>query len=372
MIALILFLVLSVGSIVWMLHGKLRQQMLLPAGERHYADLLTLALPAVSTIANGMLVYQFTAVGLSVTEHIIQMMACCTIIPSLYMHFARQTGKKMFNTGTVVLWLLCLLVLLPQVVIYNPFTGYEPLHFTPKPFALYVVAHGEKLWAIYTGDLMAILQAFVAVLPAVPLARELRENSLRLSRPIYAFFAWWVMTAIYIMVVSSFDMALLTTAAGTWFYYLGMSFSIVSLNILFALDFDRHPVETEQGEVVESVDVYLNRVYADLASQMEAVMTEEQVFRQPGYTVEDMCERLHTNRKQLSQMMMQRYGIHFPEYLNNRRLEYAQQLMLTTQMKMVQVAEESGFAGSSHMNRLFKQQFDCTPSQWVKEHKDSQ
>lgn len=372
MLPLLLFLILSFASIAWTLHRKFRRQMLLPRGDRKYTDLPTLGLPAVATIVNAVLVYRLTVTGLSVTEHIIQMVACCCIIPPLYMHFARQMGKPMSNTGTVVLWLLCLPALLPEVVIYNPFSDYEPLRFTPKPFALYVVAHGEKLWAIYTGDLMAILQALVAVLPAVPLARELRENSLRLSRPVYAFFAWWVMTAIYIIVVSSFDMTQLTTAAGTWFYYLGMSFSIVSLNILFALDFDRHPVETAQGEVVENVDIYLDRVYANLASQMEAVMTEEQVYRQPGYTVEDMCERLHTNRKQLSQMMMQQYGIHFPEYLNNHRLEYAQQLLLTTQMKMVQVAEESGFAGSSHMNRLFKQRFDCTPSQWVKEHKDSQ
>ncbi len=71
------------------------------------------------------------------------------------------------------------------------------------------------------------------------------------------------------------------------------------------------------------------------------------------------------DRKQLSQMMTHHYGVHFPEYLNNRRLAYAQQLMLTTQMKMTQVAEESGFAGSSHMNRLFKQQFDCTPTAWL-------
>lgn len=344
--------------------------MLLPRGERQYAELLTLALPAAATIVNAVLVYRFTTVGLSITEHIIQMMACCAIIPPLYMHFARQVGRPMNSTITVVLWLLCLLVLLPEVVIYNPFSTYEPLRFTPKPFAIYVVSHGEKLWAIYTGDLMAILQALVTILRVVPLMRKLRENSLSLSRSVYAFFAWWLTTALYIIVVSSFDMEYLASAAGTWFYYMGMSFSLATLNILFALGFDRHPVETEQGEVVENMDAYLDRVYAELAQQMEAVMTEEQVFRQPGYTVEDMCERLHTDRKQLSQMMKHHYGVHFPEYLNNRRLAYAQQLMLTTQMKMVQVAEESGFAGTSHMNRLFRQQFDCTPTAWLKEQRD--
>lgn len=371
MLPLILFLVLSVASIVWALHTKIRRQMLRPQGERQYASLLTIALPAAATIVNAVLVYRFTTVGLSVTEHLIQMIAGCAIIPPLYMHFVRQVGRPMNNTVTVVLWLLCLLVLLPEVIISNPFSDYEPLRFTPKPFAFFVVSHGEKLWSIYTGDLVAILQALVASRRVVPLLRKLRDNSLRFNRSVYVFFAWWITTAIYVVVVSSFDMECLSSAAGTWFYYMGMTFCLVALNTFFALDLDRHLVETEQGEAVENMDAYLDRAYANLAQQMEAVMTEEQVFRQPGYTVEDMCERLHTDRKQLSQMMMHHYGVHFPEYLNNRRLAYAQQLMLTTQMKMTQVAEESGFAGSSHMNRLFKQQFDCTPTAWLKEHKDS-
>ena len=57
--------------------------MLLPRGERQYAELLTLALPAAATIVNAVLVYRFTTVGLSITEHIIQMMASCSIIPPL-------------------------------------------------------------------------------------------------------------------------------------------------------------------------------------------------------------------------------------------------------------------------------------------------
>lgn len=369
MLALIIFLVLSTASLMWTLYSKLRRQKMLPRGERQYADLLTLGLPALAVLANAVLVYRFASVGLSTGEHLIQMLACGSVVPLIYMHFAWRVGRPTLNTTMIVLWLLYLLMLIPQVVIYNPFAAYEPLHFTPQPFAFYVVSHGEKLWAIYTGDLIVILQALVTVLRIVPLALRMHDNNLRFSRPIYAFFAWWISTAIYIVIVSSFDMHQLTTAFGTWFYYLGMTASLVSINVLFALHFDLHPVETEQGEVVENVDAYLDTLYTDLSLRMEAIVREEQIFRQAGYTVEDMCERLQTNRKVLSEMMLHHYGTHFPEYLNKRRLEYAQHLLLTTTMKVMQIATESGFAGTSHMNRLFKQQFDCTPTQWQKEHK---
>lgn len=369
MLPLALFLLLSISSLVWALYRKFSRQMMTPCADRRYAELLTVGLPAIATLVNAVLVYRFVSVSPSIVEHIVQMLSCCAIVPLVYMHFARQVGKKQNNATTSILWLLFLLVLLPEVVIYNPFAPYEPLHFTPKPFALYVVSHGEKLWAIYTGDLIVILQALISILRVVPLMRNLRANGLRLSRPVYTFFVWWLVTAVYIIFVSSLDLEQLTSPAGMWTYYMGMTLSMVSINVLFALDFDLYPVVTEEGEVVENVDVYLEKLSVGLAQQMEQVMSEEQLFRRPGYTVEDMCERLNTNRKALSHMMHHQYGIHFPEYLNDRRLQYAQYLLLHSDKKMEIVAEECGFSDRSHMHRLFKQKFDRTPSQWVKENK---
>lgn len=369
MLPLIIFCILSALSIGYALFRKLYRQKFLSPADRQYGELFTLGLPAVAVILNAVLVYHFMVDDLSVAEHLVQMIACCTIVPLVYMHFAWKAGSKVMNLTTVILWLLCLLLLFTNVVITNPFATFEALRFTPKPFALYVVSHGEKMWAIYTGDLIVILQALVTILHIVPLAHRLRANGLRFSRPIYLFFGWWLLTALYIASVSSLDLEQLTSTAGMWFYYMGMAVSLMSINMFYALDLDIHPVETEQGEVVESVDAYLDNLYLDLSRRMEAVMTEEQLFRQPGYTVEDMCERLQINRKVLSQMMQQRYGIRFPEYLNQQRLLHAQHLLLTSQMKITMIAEECGFSGTSHLNRLFKQQFDCTPSQWQKQHR---
>lgn len=352
-----------------MLYSKIRRQKQLPTENRDYSFWLTLGLPAMAVLINALLVYRFTTTGLTVAEHLIQMIACCTIVPLIYMHFSWQFDRKVINVTVLVLWLLCLPILATNIILSNPFEAYEPLHFTTKPFALYVVSHGEKLWGIYTGDLIIILQALVTTLRIVPLAHRLRDNGLRFSRPIYAFFVWWIYDATFVMAVSSLDLVQLSSVAGTWCYYLGIAVGLVSINVLFALHFDIHPVETEQGEVVDNVDVYLENLYADLAQRMEEAITKDQLFRQPGYSVEDICERLQTNRKLLAQMMLRQYGIHFPEYLNKCRLEYAQQLLLTARMKMEQVAEESGFASGSHMNRVFNQQLGCNPSQWAKEHR---
>lgn len=370
MLPLILFLVLTLAAMAWAFTIKISRQMHLPKAERNFGELYTIGVPAVALLINAVLSYRFAAVGLTVTEHIIQMLACCSIVPLIYMHFAWRVGRSLDNATTLILWLLCLLVLVPGVVFYNPYTPFEQPHFTPKPFTLYVVSHGEALWAIYTGDLVVALQALVTLLRVIPFAHNLRHAGLRFSRPVYAFFAWWLLTAFFIALVSSLDMEQFASADGIWFYYTGMTISAVSINILFALNFDLNPVETEEGEAVENVEVYMERLYAEMARQMERVMTEEQLFRQSGYTVEDMCERLHTNRRVLSQMMLRQYGIYFPEYLNNHRLEYAQQQLLATDMKMEVVAEESGFANRSHMIRLFRQKYGCSPSQWQKEHKE--
>lgn len=371
MLPLILFLVLSLAAMAWSSYSKISQQSLLPREDRQYTDLLTLGLPALAVLVNALLVYKLTTVGLTVTEHLIQMLSCCAIVPLVYMHFAWHVNRRAFNAITLVLWLLCLPIFMTTVVLSNPYAPIEPFQFPLKPFAFYVVSHGEKLWGIYMGDLMVILQSIVVLLHIVSLVKKLRSNGLRFSRSIKAFFVWCGLTAIFIATVSSLNMVQLSSSAGTWCYFVGMTISIVTLNVPFALNLDLHPVETEQGKVVENVDVYLDNLYADLSLRMEEQMDKEQVFRQPGFTAEDMSELLHTDRKILSQMMMSRYGIYFSEYLNNRRLEYAQQLLLTTDKKMESVAEESGFTDRSHMNRFFKQKFNCTPSQWVKENSQS-
>lgn len=48
-------------------------------------------------------------------------------------------------------------------------------------------------------------------------------------------------------------------------------------------------------------------------------------------------------------------------YMNRRRMEKAQLMLLTTDLPVKDIAYELGFTDSSYFNRIFKQHIGCTP-----------
>jgi AraC family transcriptional regulator len=54
------------------------------------------------------------------------------------------------------------------------------------------------------------------------------------------------------------------------------------------------------------------------------------------------------------------------EFLIRRRIEHAQQLMLSTNLPLCNIAHECGLADQAHLSRLFRRQVGETPSAWRK------
>lgn len=55
-------------------------------------------------------------------------------------------------------------------------------------------------------------------------------------------------------------------------------------------------------------------------------------------------------------------------YIASRRIERAQQLMLTTRHPLSQIALDCGLCDQSHLTRLFRRFVGTTPSEWRREH----
>lgn len=59
-------------------------------------------------------------------------------------------------------------------------------------------------------------------------------------------------------------------------------------------------------------------------------------------------------------------GITMTDYLNNVRLNYAILLLQTRTLSFAQIAEECGFNNISYFNRIFKERYNMTPSEFKK------
>jgi len=103
-----------------------------------------------------------------------------------------------------------------------------------------------------------------------------------------------------------------------------------------------------------------------LVYRFQHLMQDELLFLRQGLTLQDVAERLDSNKTYISKMVNQTYGIGFPEVLNIMRVDYAQQYMSThSDAAQEDIAKASGFQSASSFNSTFKRITGYTPKVWA-------
>jgi AraC-like DNA-binding protein len=140
-------------------------------------------------------------------------------------------------------------------------------------------------------------------------------------------------------------------------------------------------VETDTTRVMsDPVSDTIAPKYAKSGLQEEAVdalhqslvqlMQVEQPFKNADLTLADLAKTLNTHPNYLSQVINDKEGMNFNEYLNQKRLFTFQELALDPQKRqytLLALAYESGFNSKSAFNRYFKKATGTSPSAWLME-----
>ena len=81
-----------------------------------------------------------------------------------------------------------------------------------------------------------------------------------------------------------------------------------------------------------------------------------------------MSQSVYISRAYLSQMFKEQVGLSFTEYVNARRLVKARRLLLTTDLKIDEIAEACGFFSSTYFSTVFKKSTQLTPRTFRQRH----
>ncbi len=79
-------------------------------------------------------------------------------------------------------------------------------------------------------------------------------------------------------------------------------------------------------------------------------------------SMREVATLLSFNEKYFCTEFRKYTGLSFKSYLRAKKLSYARRLLLSTDISMLQVAEQSGYATQSHFNREFKAYYGISPS----------
>ncbi len=84
------------------------------------------------------------------------------------------------------------------------------------------------------------------------------------------------------------------------------------------------------------------------------------------YDVSALCKLLNYSRMQLSRLFREYFGTTPHKFLVGYKLRYAQNLLITTDMKVIDVAEFVGFSNLASFNSYFKNAYGTTPGRFRK------
>lgn len=80
-----------------------------------------------------------------------------------------------------------------------------------------------------------------------------------------------------------------------------------------------------------------------------------------------MAELFHYNPKYLGRRFKEKTGQSVSQYCNRRRLERAATLLSGSDGSVLRIATELGFNNVTYFNRLFKEHYGLTPTEYRKD-----
>lgn len=151
--------------------------------------------------------------------------------------------------------------------------------------------------------------------------------------------------------------------------YIGKPFNFDEVRLRIGIHFRRQAAgvtpeskaevcETEESEkesdTFDSVVFHSARVYL-LKSLNQAPRLQE------------FAEQLGTNTKRLNASFKACSGLTVYEYLREKRMQKARELLLNTNMPIADISDQVGFSSTANFSTAFRQRFNITPSRFRKE-----
>ena len=92
-------------------------------------------------------------------------------------------------------------------------------------------------------------------------------------------------------------------------------------------------------------------------------------FYRTGITLEEIGNRLNMTPEYLGTLFHREEGVTFSTYLKNYRIVKAKELLCGTNLKLYEIAEQSGYADPKYFSKVFKEATGLLPTDYRKTHR---
>lgn len=124
----------------------------------------------------------------------------------------------------------------------------------------------------------------------------------------------------------------------------------------------RNPWKEIPQDEPEEVD----STWQDYRVALDAWMEKEKPYLNKDFRLQDLMKVVPLNRTYLSGFVNAEFGCNFYQFVTNYRIREAQRLMQAhPDMKLQDVAEQSGFSSASVFSRTFARETGQSPTEWL-------
>jgi two-component system response regulator YesN len=96
---------------------------------------------------------------------------------------------------------------------------------------------------------------------------------------------------------------------------------------------------------------------------LSAVQYIDSNYKQKGLKLHEIAEIISLSSNYLSYLFKKSVGINLWDYVTKLRMEEAKRLLLTTDKRRYEIAEEIGYESPEHFGKIFKKHFGINPSE---------
>lgn len=107
---------------------------------------------------------------------------------------------------------------------------------------------------------------------------------------------------------------------------------------------------------------------SEIVNTLDKMIEKDKIFLDPDLTMKSLAQKLFIHNNTLSKIINDHYGMNYNDFINQYRIEEAQDLLVKYKKKTVsEIMYQCGFYSKSTFNTAFKKFSNTTPSQYRKE-----
>lgn len=132
---------------------------------------------------------------------------------------------------------------------------------------------------------------------------------------------------------------------------------------------DVSPMEEEKSIICPQEEPIPDILTPEQKRRVEELLSTPDFLRDKKFANKIFAKEVGTNVSYLNQYFEQQYGMKYSEYVTFLRLKKAENILLETEIPIVDICDMIGLKSPASLFSLFKSQYGISPSEWKKREK---